>query len=363
MRLPTVEQVPLPANSYRTDGTLETVSMASIPSKSIGWLWKDFLPLGKLTLLAGAAGTGKSTLAFSMAATVSSGGYWPDGTECKAGHVLIWSSEDDVSDTIKPRLMAMNADLNRVHVISAVSTSKGKMPFDPAVHIPILKHAILQKGGCSLLIVDPIVSAITGDMNKSNEVRRGLQSIVDFASELNCAVVGISHFAKGSTGSNPADRVIGSVAFGAFARVVLVAAKDEDSHKRVFSRAKSNIGEDSGGFYYGIQPIPLADGITATRVVWGGSINGSSRDILAIVEHSEESPQGSVKEAKHFLIEELKAAPRRAKELMELAKQAGINEKTLQRARQQLGIETSKDGMGGGWVWSRPFTSLNGLTT
>jgi len=200
-------------------------------------------------------------------------------------------------------------------------------------------------------------------MNKSNEVRRGLQSVVDFAPELNCAVVGISHFAKGSTGSNPADRVIGSVAFGAFARIVLVAAKDEDSHKRVFSRAKSNIGDDSGGFYYAIQPVPMADSIIATRILWGGSIDGSSRDILAIVEDSEDSPVGAIQEAKKFLIEELKAAPRRAKELIEVAKQAGINEKTLQRARQQLDVETSKDGMAGGWVWSRPFTSLNGLTS
>lgn len=351
----TINQPPAPDTQGES---VEVVSMSAIVPERIGWLWKDYLPLGKLVLLAGAAGTGKSTIAFSFAATVSNGGIWPDNSRCNAGHVLIFSTEDDAQDTIAPRLIAMNANPANVHLITkTITTVKGKLPFNPATDMPLLKDTVKKCGSVSLLIIDPIVTAITGDMNKSNEVRRGLQSIVDFASELNCAVVGITHFSKGTTGQNPADRVIGSVAFGAFARIVLVAAKDEESDNRVFTRAKSNIGIDTGGFYYGIQPLPIGNGITATRIAWGGEIKGTSREILAIVEHTDDSPHSSIADAKRFLDEELKYGPRPSKQLLELAKsQIGINEKTLQRARQQLGIETFKDGMTGGWIWRKSFT-------
>jgi len=101
---------------------------------------------------------------------------------------------------------------------------------------------------------------------------------------MNCAVIGITHFAKSTQGRNPSEQVIGSQAFAAFARMVLVAAKDEDTDNRVFTRAKSNISLDDGGFNYTIQEVVLRGGIVTTRIVWGAAIQGSSRDILATVE-------------------------------------------------------------------------------
>lgn len=95
-----------------TKRSVELVRMAEVTEKPITWLWPGFVPLGKLTLLAGTGGTGKSTLAFSMASIVTTAGMWPDATRCNvAGNVLIWSSEDDPADVIKPRLLAMNADV------------------------------------------------------------------------------------------------------------------------------------------------------------------------------------------------------------------------------------------------------------
>jgi len=144
--------------------------------------------------------------------------------------------------------------------------------------------------------------------------------------------------------------------------MVLVAAKDEESDKRVFTRAKSNIGLDNGGFYYGIQPISLGNNITATRIEWGGSIEGSSREILATVEHQEgkDDSHTLTDDAKTFLVTELKNGPRPAKDLISMAhSQLGISEKTLQRARKQLGIETQKDGVYGGWMWGRPFKAID----
>jgi putative DNA primase/helicase len=84
-----------------------------------------------------------------------------------------------------------------------------------------------------MMIVDPIVSAISGDAHRANDVRRNLQALVDMAGSYGCAVLGISHFAKGTKGTSPAERVIGSQAFVALARMVLVAGKDEAAERRI----------------------------------------------------------------------------------------------------------------------------------
>lgn len=213
-------------------------------------------------------------------------------------------------------------------------------------------------GGVTLLIIDPTVSAVSGDMHKANDVRRSLQAIVDFAAEMNCAVIGITHFAKSTTGRNPAERVIGSQAFAAFARMVSVAAKDEDADNRVFTRAKSNISLDDGGFNYTIQEVSLPGGIITTRIVWGAAIQGSSRDILATVEKSDnpDDSRSQLKEAKTFLHGEVKNGARAARELIELAKnQCGISEKTLRRAKEQLHITSQFGAFQEQWMWFSPF--------
>ena len=163
---------------------------SSIVERPIHWLWEGYLPSGKLTLLAGAGGTGKSTIAFNLAATITNGGIWPDGTRCKAAsNVLIWSSEDDPADTIKPRLMAVGANDLRYGVIAG-TLDENNVPdsFDAARDMDGLRDAVSRIGGIALLIIDPIVTAVTGDMHKANDVRRSLQAIVDFAAEMNCAV-------------------------------------------------------------------------------------------------------------------------------------------------------------------------------
>ena len=117
-----------------------------------------------------------------------------------------------------------------------------------------------------MLIVDPVVSAVAGDSHNNTEVRRALQPLVDLANRIGAAVIGISHFSKGGQGSDPASRVIGSIAFTAVARVVLVAAKvkgDDGEQRRIFARSKSNIGSDAGGFEYEINQQEIMPGIQA----------------------------------------------------------------------------------------------------
>ena len=338
------------------------VQCSTIETKPITWLWNGFIPQGKLTLLAGAGGTGKSTLGFNFAATISNAGAWPDGSRCDvAANVLVWSSEDDAADTITPRLMAVGANLSRCGIISGAIDENGlRCPFDAARDMGQLREATQQIGGVSLLIIDPIVTAVTGDMHKANDVRRSLQAIVDFATETNCAVIGITHFAKGTAGKNSAERVIGSQAFAALARMVLVAAKEEDSDRRVFTRAKSNNSVDTGGFSYSIEAIELQSGIVATRVVWGEPLEGSSRSILAKVEGDGKEDGEKMKAAKQFLIETLSNGPTPSKELFTYAREGyGITEDTLRRAYREIGMKPSRVGYGsnGGWMWALPIAN------
>ncbi|MBS3996685.1 MAG: AAA family ATPase, partial [Hydrogenophaga sp.] len=237
----------------------------------VRWLWQYWLALGKLHILAGAPGQGKTTLALAMAATVTVGGRWPDGSPSVAGNVLIWSSEDDPADTLLPRLLAAGADRARCFFIEGSRRDGEVVQFDPARDLKLLRAAIEQIGGVRLLVVDPVVSALGGtDSHKNTEVRRALQPLVDLAADCDCAVLGVSHFSKGGQGSDPAQRVVGSVAFTAVARVVMVAAKvkgeAEGEDARILARAKSNIGPDSGGFHYYLEQSEPLPGIQASHV-------------------------------------------------------------------------------------------------
>ncbi|MBA1298154.1 AAA family ATPase [Pseudomonas carnis] len=334
------------------------VSAASIKPVAIRWLWPGWLAQGKLHILAGAGGTGKTTLLLGLIATITTGGRWPDGSRCtEPGNAIIWSSEDDPGDTLVPRLAAAGSDLSRVHIIQGRTNAQGDAdPFDPANDIALLRAAAKEIGGVSLLMLDPIVSAVKGDMHKANDVRRALQGVVDFAEQNLCAVVGISHFAKGGAGSSPTDRVIGSQAFSALARTVLVAAKQEDSDMRVLARAKSNIGTDEGGVSYTIEPVDIGGGIDATRVVWGDAIEGSAREILGDAEATvnDSTPDGD--DPAEALRRILSVGPLTGKEAKSLMIGNGYSDKQVRNARERLSVVTARSGFGGETVvhWSLP---------
>jgi len=327
---------------------------ADVQPVPITWLWPGWLPCGKLTLLAGAPGAGKTTLALAMAAIVSKGEAWPDGARSdSAGNVLIWSSEDDPADTLVPRLMAAGADLKRVHFIQAVADENGELqPFDPSRDMPLLAERLQRLGGAELLVVDPIVSAVSGDAHRVNDVRRNLQGLVDLASAYHCAVLGISHFAKGSKGSNPAERVIGSQAFVALARMVLVAGKDEAAERRILARAKSNVASDEGGMTYSIEQASIDSDLSASRVIWGDVIEGNAREILGDIEQADDEERTERGEAADFLRSLLEGGPVSVKAIKTDATGAGYAWRTIERAKRELGVEARKAGMKEGWTWS-----------
>lgn len=267
---------------------LKLIAGNEIKPKPIDWLWEWMLARGKLHILAGAPGCGKTTLALIIAAILTAGGLWPDGTRAPVGNVIIWSGEDDIEDTLLPRLMAAGADVSHIRFVKGVDGRS----FDPSTDMALLHDAARKLGNVGLLIVDPIVNAVAGDSHKNTETRRSLQPLVDLAQSLNAVLLGISHFTKGTAGRDPIERVTGSLAFGAVARVVFAAAKsvDEESgeEERIFVRAKSNIGPDGGGFKFELQhdAVPGYPGMLASTVHWGESIEGAARDLLKEAEGS-----------------------------------------------------------------------------
>jgi putative DNA primase/helicase len=331
----------------------------AVTLEPVRWLWDGFLPAGMLTILGGAPGCGKTTIALSMAAIITRGGAWPGGMgRSPIGDVVVWSGEDAAS-VLAARLEAMGADMTRVHFIDGVSGLEGEA-FDPGRDIPLLEAKLESLPAPLMLILDPIVSAVAGDSHKGAEVRRSLQPVVTLGQRLGCAVVGVTHFSKGTSGRDPAERITGSIAFAALARLVLVAAKvqaedeEDTAPRRVLVRAKSNIGPDDGGFAYSLDRVEVAPDVEGQRVVWHEALHGSAREVLAEAETAPDDEDSSaMDEAMQFLKSELRDGPRRYKDIAKEARDAGHSERTIRRAKVALRVESQKDK--DGWMWALPI--------
>jgi len=351
-------QLQRPERVERVATGLSVIAADRLPREPIAWLWDGWLARGKVHLLAGAPGTGKTSVALALAATLTSAGRWPDGSSAAAGSVLLWSGEDDPRDTLVPRLIACGADLSRIHFVGSVTEEDGIRAFDPARDADLLRdQAAVMNPPPALLIVDPIVSAVNGDSHKNAEVRRGLQPLVDLATVVRCVVLGISHFTKGTAGRDPVERVTGSLAFGALARVVLAAAKvsEEDGGGRVLARAKNNLGPDAGGFTYDLEPLELPDhpGVHTTRILWGAPLEGTARELLGKAETVDDPDERSaLEDAKAWLSDTLGLGALDGKELKRLARIEGITERTLYRAAGALGVDRRAQGFGKARLWS-----------
>jgi putative DNA primase/helicase len=354
------EQPSTPAGEYAS--TVELLRGSDVKPEAVTWLWPGWMAAGKMHVLGGAPGTGKTTISMALAATVTTGGRWPDGSWSPVGNVVIWSGEDDPADTLVPRLALSGADLSRVYFIADVFDGDGRRSFDPARDMEPLRRKLAEIGDVRLLIVDPIVSAVMGDSHKNAEVRRSLQPLVDLAAFMRCALLGITHFSKGTGGRDPVERLTGSLAFGALARVVMVAAKHQEEGEdgrtvRLFIRAKSNIGPDDGGFEYDLYQGELKThpGIFASSVLWGDAVEGAARELLATADATgDDGEGGTLSDARRFLSDLLADAPMRAGDVFKDADGAGLTKRSIQRAADKIGVLRHKDGMRGGWLWKLP---------
>lgn len=357
---PAVADPPVVKESAPADEVLRLRRGSDIKPMPIAWLWPGWLAAGKLHVMAGPSGVGKTTIALAMAATLTSGGRWPSGEPAKPTNVVIWSGEDDPADTLVPRLIACGADMNRVFFVDGIFTSGKKRAFDPANDIDLLHTQIQRVGNVGMAIIDPLVSAVAGDSHKNSEVRRALQPLVDLAQSTRAAMVGISHFAKSSNGRDPVERVVGSLAFGALARIVMAAAKlsEEQGGGGMLIRTKSNIGRDNDGYRYAIRLCELPDhpdiGETA-YCEWGEAIKGDARTLLDSAEATTDPEERSEREeAREFLLTVLADGPVSTKQIKREADENGYAWRTVRRAQQDLCIIPAKSGMKGEWRWQLP---------
>ncbi|MCP1375928.1 AAA family ATPase [Dyella lutea] len=344
----------------RNDQERAEVLLASaneLPPQPIDWLWEGWLATKCLQLIAGAPGAGKTTLAMTMAAAVSRGGQMPDGSHVEAGCVVIWSGEDDYRTTLVPRLLAAGADMTRITFVMGVRRGDEKLSFDPARDLPELHAAIRLLPDVRLIIIDPVVSAVAKDSNQNSDVRRGLQPLVDMAAALGAAVLGITHFSKGTQGREPLERLTGSLAFGAVPRLVMVAVRQSPSgdrlERRILVRAKSNNGPDGDGFEFHLRNGELPDhpNIQASWVEWGPPLKGTARALLAEAEMEAYAQAGPVGEVVAFLRDMLSGRPQSVEELKQAAAEAGVAWRTIERQKKRAGVGSRKRGMGGGWEW------------
>ena len=352
-------------NVFHSQPLVNIVCADSIIPEPVSWLWNGYLARGKLHIFAGTAGTGKTTLALNLAATISKGGQFADGSECSPSSVLIWSGEDDAKDTLVPRLIASGANLQNIHIISNVTTNNEVRSFDPAIDMNALNLQIKDKKltNIGLVIVDPIVNAVAGDSHKNGEVRRSLAPLVDFGQETKSAILGISHFSKGTSGRDPLERVTGSLAFGALARIVLVTAKinDGDVTTRIFCRAKSNIGSDVDGFEYDITQVELTGsntGIFTSYAVFGKAVNGSALELLTELDEETSSELSDCVEFLKFLLKEEGKMP--VNDIFNAGANNGYSKDQLKRAKKKLNAIGKREGFGKGSkvVWCLPVINI-----
>lgn len=338
-------------------GDVEFVRADQIIPTLIDWVWPGWLAAGKLHLIAGSPGTGKTTISLSIAATITTSGVFPCGRQSSGGSVVMWTGEDDLADSIVPRFLACGGNPERLHFVAGTRGMDGRTcPFDPAKDMDRLIAKARTLKDLKLLILDPVVSAVTGDSHKNSETRRGLQPVVDFAAAMGAAVLGVTHYSKGTAGRDPAERVTGSLAFVAVSRLVMVTAKPRNEGERWrLVRAKSNIGPDGGGFEYDLVQVPLDGGIQGQGVLWGDALEGAALTLLAEVEAPDEPRAApAIAGAKAWLAEIMGTGATRQTVIKQFAAEKGHSWATVRRAADALGVCKEKTGFDGGWTWRMP---------
>jgi len=321
------------------------VLLSEIERERVEWLWPGRIPLGKLTVLDGDPGLGKSTLALAIASRVTTGAVFPDGARCPTGGVVILTAEDGLADTVRPRLDAAGADLSRVRALpfSADGASAPVLPDD----IPTLGGAIRQMNA-SLVIVDPLMAYLPPTVNtfRDQDVRVALAPLVALAERAKCAILVIRHLNK-REGGPAIYRGGGSIGISAAARsILLVACDPDDRERRVLASVKGNLCAPAPSLAF---RLVAADG-EAVRIEWCGT---SPLDADRLLAGRPGGPTGeALTDAEAFLADILAEGPQPAEAVKAAARDAGIAARTLRRAQESLGVVTTKVGYAPSvWMW------------
>jgi hypothetical protein len=338
---------------------LDVVCMADVKPSSIDWLWQNWIALGKVSVLAGDGGRGKSTILCDLAARATTGAVWPDGAASRApATVIILAAEDDVADTLAPRLLAAGADMARVFVIRSVhDENRRRRGFNLQADLERLEGEIRTHDNVRMIIIDPVSSYLGKvDSHKNSDVRAVLEPLGEMASRLGVAVLCNNHFSKGGGSAN--GRVIGSVAFTAQARAVFIVTPDEaDETRLLLIPSKMNIAPIKYGLAYRIEGCLIHHDdaeIATSRIMYESAPVTITADAALAAHEGGEESKNATTEAMAFLVHTLTNGPIPAKEIKREAADAGIAGKPLRTAKEKLGIKPKKAGFEGGWVWALP---------
>lgn len=322
---------------------LKLIHMEDVVSKEVEWLWYPYIPYGKITIIEGDPGEGKTTLVLKLAAALSRGLPLPcdDDKEYEPIHIIYQTAEDGIEDTIKPRLEKAGADCSMIRVID--ETDKELSMTDDR-----LEQAIIETKA-RLIILDPIQAYIgaTVDMHRANEIRPVLKHLGIIAEKHNCAIILIGHMNKAS-GSKSTYRGLGSIDIQATARSVLLVARLRDKPNiRIMAHDKSSLAPagDAIGFEMtednGMVCIGPYD-ITIDELLSGNEGRGKKK--LDIAENFIKEYFGSNK-----------VIP--SNEIMMEAAKRSIKRNTLLSAKKKLGITSDKEKAEDGtiyWTWIMP---------
>jgi hypothetical protein len=328
-----------------------TRPFAHVESRAVRFLVPKLLPLRTLTLVAGVGGLGKSTLLAGIAAGVSNGTYG------EPADVLVITYEDTAEEVWRPRLLAAQGDLGRVHEVR-VNLDAGGVVVLPE-HFQDVEGLILERHA-RLVIVDPIVAAIDTeyDAHKDQHVRAILGRLVKIAEDADCAVAGVGHLNKAPT-QTVFMRIANSAAFWNAARSVVLVTEGADEDERLVTQVKANWSARLVPQRYRVEEIVLPEELDAatgqpivtSRLVYVEDVDDLDLDTLLADRAGRDGSTKTVKAA--ALLAEMLADGEwhEAAGLKKLAVAAGIKERTFQLAAQELGVETERRGFQGGTWW------------
>ena len=307
--------------------------MEDIKCENVEWLWYPFVQYGKITIIQGDPGEGKTTLVLQMIAKLTRGETIINSETKEPINVIYQTAEDGLSDTIKPRLVAANADCSKVLVIDDKET--------PLTMLDVRLEKAISETGARLVVLDPIQGFLGADvdMHRANEIRPVMKHIADIAEKYRRAIILVGHMNKNSNGKS-SYRGLGSIDFQAAARSVLIVGRVKgEPEVRVVCHVKSSLAPEGKSIAF---RLDKEEGFQ-----WIGEYDVSVDDLLAADNRGQK-----VREAKEFLKEILKSGSMTQKEISEEAENHGIKNKTLWNAKSDLKVESVK--IGNQWFWMLP---------
>lgn len=327
--------------------------VADILPERVRWLSMSRLAAGKITVLDGDPGLGKSTMALDWAAKITRGEALPYGPANRPRGVLLLSAEDGKADTIRPRLDAAGADLARIFLFQ-MRDEEGNtyLPSLPE-HLDALASQI-EATDCALVIVDPLMAYLSGELKSNNDqdVRRMLSPMASTLERTGAAGLALRHLNK-AIGLASLYRGGGSIGIIGAARFGLLVArdpKDAQGRRRILAIQKANIGDDDApSLVYRLEGVPGTD---VARVVWEGESELRAHALTNLP--ADEGERSQSHDAQVWLVDTLSGGSLPVKELQRLAREDGISWRTIERIKEAAGVFSGRVGFGrsGHWVWS-----------